>query len=303
MLGLGLSPARLALNVLGGKSGNGAYKTNGVSPQLVWDFADSYMSHALPSLTRNGQASYIDANGRLQVVQNDQPRFDYSTGVRSLLIEDAGVNLCVSASTPVLDGSIYATGEATLSVRNRTADLGPLGLDQATSGLVFRVDNSASSQYCFCVIHGAPTETNQHIASAYARLVSGPGGQSTVRIDGAASNQSANIVSPTFTLYETAASTPGNSKRLLLRVEAGNVIEFVLPFYRPTSQMGGYVPNAGGGAGARGADQLAISGAAYGLPQDQLMKFKTGTQNFTSNLSLGTHLLDVGKYRLIQDWY
>jgi len=85
---------------------------------------------------------------------------------------------------------------------------------------------------------------------------------------------------------------------MLLRIEAGNVIEFVLPFYRPTTQMGGYVPNAGGGA-----DQLTISGATYGLPQDQIMKFKTDPQDYTRNLSLGSHLLDVGKYRLIQDWY
>lgn len=303
MLGLGLSPARLAQNILGANFGDGAYKINGVPPKLVWDFAEDYMSHALPALSRSGQASYIDANGRLQIAQSDEARFDYSTGVRSLLIEAAGVNICASASTPTLDGSVYVTGNTILSVQDRTADLASLGLDQATGGQVFRVDNSAESQYCFCIITGAPTGTDQHIASAYARLVSGPGGQSTVRIDGAASNQSANIVSSTFALYETAASTPGNSKRMLLRVEAGNVIEFVLPFYRPTTQMGGYVPNAGGGMGTRGADQLTISGATYGLPQDQLMKFVTSTHVFTSTLSLGSHSLDIGSYRLIQDWY
>lgn len=303
MLGIGLSPTRLAQKVFGEKSGNEIYKINGVSPKVVWDFAESYMSHALPTLSRSGQASYIDANGRLQIAQSDEPRFDYSTGTRSLLIEDAGINICTSASTPALDGSVYATGEAILSVKDSTAGLIPLGLDQATSGKVFCIDNSMGSHYCFCVINGAPTGSDQYIASAYTRLVSGPGGQSTVRIDGAASNQSANIASSTFGLYETAASTPGNSKRMLLRVEAGNVIEFVLPFYRPVGQRGGYVPNAGNGTGARGADQLTISGITYGLPQDQLMKFETSAQGFTAKLSLGSHLLGAGSYRLIQDWY
>lgn len=74
---------------------------------------------------RPGTATFIDANGFLQVAAVDQPRFDYTNGRRGLLLEGPATNLLlnsddlttqsvtVSATTYTL--SFYGTGTVTLS--------------------------------------------------------------------------------------------------------------------------------------------------------------------------------------------
>jgi len=302
MISLGLSLPALATRPRPLPNPNAAYAVNGVVPRLVWDFEHAYLSASPLPLSRSGVASYIAQDGRLQSASADVPRYDWGTGRRALLMESAGTNLCNAYSAPQIDANVYATGSATLSVVDATAALAVPGLDAITAGKAYRVDNSANTTYVFCNITGTPSTTGSYVASAYARLFSGPGGQSTVRIDGAAAQQSAYITGSSFQLYQTAASTPANSQRMLIRVEAGCVVDFVLPWYRAAAETGGYVPSFGL-ASNRGADVLTVSMASYGLPATQQMKLVSATGTTTPSAVAGSLSLGTGRHYLLQDSY
>lgn len=86
------------------------------------------------TFTRSGSATYIDANGFLQVAASNQPRFDYTHGRSGLRLEGSATNLCVNKDITLL------TSGANTIVTHMPAEVGPDGV----TGNVYRVQMPAA---------------------------------------------------------------------------------------------------------------------------------------------------------------
>ncbi|MBT9386745.1 hypothetical protein KM176_23055 [Pseudooceanicola sp. CBS1P-1] len=300
MIGTGLSLGALAPR-FGRASGQlNAYTYAGHVPRMVWDFETGYLSELPLPLQRASLASQTDRNGVLLQARKNEPRFAYPGGRRALLLEASASNICHVYTVPTLNAKLSAASPAVLSLVDASAALSTAGLRQLTGPYAYRINNSANASYVFCVLESAPAGTQTHLASAWARKVSGSGTQNVVRVDGAAGEQSASITSSGFALYTTMASVPANSKRMLIRVEPGSVIDFVLPWYRPSTDTSSYVLSDATGQ-ARAADTLILSTALYGLATDQQFRAVRSDGEVTLQAVSGTLTLPAGKYHLLHD--
>lgn len=109
-------------------------------PTLDLNFTRSSSLDPRINFTRSSAATYIDASGRMQVVGNNVPRFDYdpSTGQkRGLLLETSSSNL-IPNSLNVVQSSMFAASPNTFVISN---DITPLN----TAGEVFKSVRDAST--------------------------------------------------------------------------------------------------------------------------------------------------------------
>ncbi|MAU22534.1 MAG: hypothetical protein CMH13_18725 [Martelella sp.] len=99
------------------------------SAEAIWYPAPSVGFSDVVTFTRAGAATYIDANGFLQVAASGAPRFDNSTGRRGLLLEPSATNLCVNKNVSLLEAG------ANTIVTPMPGEIGPDGV----TGNVYRV--------------------------------------------------------------------------------------------------------------------------------------------------------------------
>ena len=117
----------------------------GVTPLFSRDYEATGSLGADAVFTRVSEATYIDINGVVQTALDNEPRFDYSTGSRALLMEPSGDafqnnadDLSGGADTIDLttggtgDFTLWVTGTAAVTVAAGTAT--GTGFGQATAG-------------------------------------------------------------------------------------------------------------------------------------------------------------------------
>jgi hypothetical protein len=82
------------------------------------------------AFTRSGTATYLDANGMLQTAAPDAPRFDFTNGIRQLLLEGAATNLFLNSNAGVTQDITVTAQSYTLSMRGT----GSIALSGAATG-------------------------------------------------------------------------------------------------------------------------------------------------------------------------
>lgn len=205
-------------------------------------------------------ATRRNASGKLEAVAANAPRFDHDTGGNPLgiLIEGAVANKCTNTNVnPTTTANMTKAGDAaaTLTVASDAAALATAGLDAlCTSGMVYKLDNSAGTGTAYVDIGGTTGNTNPHTFSVWARGNSGTIGAISRTGTGAASvNMQGGI---DYRRYVLANETPNVSTvQMRIRANAGKIIWFVLnqmeemPF--ATSEI-----VIAGAAATRAADRL-----------------------------------------------
>ncbi|MGV0817111.1 hypothetical protein [Martelella sp. AMO21009] len=85
------------------------------SADAIWYPAPAVDFSDVVSFTRAGAATYIDAAGVIRIAAADQPRFDYTHGLRGILLEGPATGLFGGETNPRLTtlGSVTTTNEAT----------------------------------------------------------------------------------------------------------------------------------------------------------------------------------------------
>lgn len=151
-----------------------------------------------------------------------------TTTARPLL--SARVNKCLNynANPTDLTGVTFTNatnGLATATIVDDTAALAAAGLSgQATSGKVYRIDNSVGNSSAYLVASGSVGNVSPHTVSAYGRLISG----SLVRVElqgGAGGTTSANAA---YTKISTTVTPDTTARGLVMLVPAGAVGHFIL---------------------------------------------------------------------------
>lgn len=112
------------------------------------------------TFTRAGTATFIDANGFLQVAAVDQPRFDYTNGRRQLLLEGSATNLVLN--------SVNGWGSFGGEVIVETGIDDPAGT--LTARRVTAVNGTLKRIVSSCQ---APTSGVEYTLSVWLRLVDG----------------------------------------------------------------------------------------------------------------------------------
>lgn len=145
-------------------------------------------------------------------------------------IWSARVNKCLNYNANPVDltGTAFTNATnalATATIIDDTAALAAAGLSGlATTGKVYRIDNSAGNSSAYLVASGSVGNVNQHTVSAYGRLISG----SLVRVElqgGAGGTTSAN---PAYTRLSTTVTPDTIARGLVMLVPAGAIGHFIL---------------------------------------------------------------------------
>ena len=114
------------------KAGTGSA---GVVPLFSRDYAATGSLGADATFTRASTATYVDSNGVIQTAAINTPRFDYSTGSRALLMEQAATNQLLNSGTPATQttGSL-GTGDYVLWVEGAGSAAVTAGTATITGG-------------------------------------------------------------------------------------------------------------------------------------------------------------------------
>jgi hypothetical protein len=178
---------------------------------------------------------------------------------QGLLIEEARTNKCTNFNAnPTDTTNITLSGDAaaTLTVVDDTAALAAAGLQNiATSGKVFKLDNSGGSGSADAIIGGATGNTNAHSVSAFARVTAG---NAFIRFNGS------NVVTYSTSSYARGSATnivPLSTATVTIRANAGSVVYFILNQLEEGPFVTSPIVTAGASA-TRAADIPQLTGAA-----------------------------------------
>lgn len=146
---------------------------------------------------------------------------------KGLLVEGAATNKVTARKVNPTDTTNVAKGgdaAATLTVVDDTASLTAAGmLGICTSGMVYKLDNSAGVSLAYALLSGQADTLNDHVTRAYFRGT-GTGG---VGLSGLAPNSF--TLAPEY-VPQLKISTPDVTTRSsIIRAEAGAVVYFILP--------------------------------------------------------------------------
>ena len=191
--------------------------------------------------------TYVNSAGLIaNNLAADQPRFDYTNGVQQLALNDAGTNKCTNYNANPTDlTNIGKSGDAaaTLTVVDDTAALVAAKLNGlATSGKVYKLDNSAGSAGAFANISGTAGNTNVQTLSVYARS-SAINSLNVARL-GTTTGVVASRPSTSYTrIVATGASVSADN--IQIRAQQGYVVYFILNQLEESSFAGPVIPTAG----------------------------------------------------------
>lgn len=106
--------------------------------------------------SRASAATYVDAQGLLQTAPADQPRFDWTHGLRQLLVERAATNLFSDPFNPASQTvAVNDADDYTISVRGAgSVTVSGAASGVATVGAALNVKTSGTS--LTCVVSGSP---------------------------------------------------------------------------------------------------------------------------------------------------
>ena len=157
MFGLGLGGQDLG--GAGGLSPIAGYVAGGVAPALVYDFETGQVGQLL--LARASAARYVDADGLIRAAAVDQPRFDWSTGRRGLLLEESATNLLPRSQ----DVSLWPwTNDGSRLTITEDSGVAPDGSVTAT----LLVSNAGNGLHRVMQMH-APTLGTSYTVSVYLK--------------------------------------------------------------------------------------------------------------------------------------
>lgn len=234
----------------------GQFAVNGVPKS--WPTADD-------SFARAGAAYQELASGLLVSKPAGAPRWpDYSNTPAGLLMEGSVTNQCENYNANPTDLTGVTKGgdaAATLTVVDDAAEIAAAGLgDICTSGLVYKLDNSAGSGTATAIIAcDAVTTTDEYTASAYVRCGAGSGDISFIfQSDGIDFSNSG---------YERVSfsDTPSATTRDMgIRAFAGAVVYFILNQFEKGSIATSPIVVTGGSS-TRNADALTRDVSMFDL--------------------------------------
>ncbi len=236
---------------------------------VTGDYRQSGAEIALDSVlsfSRASTATYWPASGTMVSAGNDFARIDHAPGsavALGLLIEAGATNKCaINNHDPSLLAGLTLNGDpaATLTVVDDSVALATAGLSSVcTTGMVYKLDNSAGSAFATVSISGTTGNTIDHAASVWWREVAGYG--VSLYLSGTYLSPA-----PITTSYakkvsvQTPASTGAKS---VIYATAGAVVYFILNQLEEGTQSSSEILTNGASA-TREADSaglITLSGA------------------------------------------
>lgn len=235
-----------------GQSGNQILDLNFVSGQYRGGSLSSNLS-----LTRSSPGITSNAAGALFSFASGEFRIK-DLGIK---VDPTRVNKCTNFNANPTDLTNVTKGgdaAATLTVVDDTAALLAAGLQNiATSGKVYKLDNSAGVASAYVTFNGQVGNTNTHISSIYGRRTSGSG----TDLFGLNSQQGTWTLTSAYT-RSSISNLPGASTRQFqLIINASDVVYFTLNQLEEGSFATPVIEVAGASA-TRQADNILFTGAA-----------------------------------------
>lgn len=220
---------RLGFDRAGRKSALNAGVQNSAQ---VFDFMAATLPSAFTYTRNDSVATRRNANGNIEAVPANTPRFDYdeSGAPLGLRIEPPSTNKCTNHNVnPTTTAGLSLSGDAAAVVSVVDAPAGMLsdaGLeDICTNGKVFYLDNTAGSAIAFLDFDGEVGNVNPHSMRLYAASSGGYAG--TFTLLGATDNMAFSSTEMTEHLLENI--TPNHpTRKMRINVLAGKGVYFIL---------------------------------------------------------------------------
>jgi hypothetical protein len=223
---------------------------------IAWDGTRQVPFTDLLSCSRNSPELVQWANGSWTSV----PANTLAISDLGLQVYEQRTNKCTNYNANPTDlTNVTKSGDAAavLSVVDDSAALALAGLSQiATSGKVYKLDNSAGSATARATISGLTGNTNPHAGSSYIR-----GGSGGLSPSGAGTSQFATFTASAMYARIAGVFTPAdNSRTLTVVANAGQTVYFILNDLEEGSFATPPIITAGAAA-ARAADVITAIGA------------------------------------------
>lgn len=260
--------------------------TERVLPKLALDFTTASLDSRITFTRTTGvsnPATYTNASGAIVAASNNQPRFDYASGVcKGLLIEESRTNLALNS---ILDGAVTGTpGTSPTSwvTAQNTGAISAIAASNYADGYEIEITCaaqrrtcvqtftvSANTSYAFSIDVYITSSSSSTIVSDFADIAFGPTGATTsFFVNGAAqaSNYSLSIGTQyRITCVMAVSSTAGNATARW-GVGLGNSRTTVAKFRNAQVEAGAfatsYVPTTTA-ALTRNADVATITGSNF----------------------------------------
>lgn len=239
---------------------------------LALDFANSrYMREggtaslgAVLSASRTSPATWFTDAGILQPFDANVPAITD----RGLYAGGQRVNKCrnFNANPTDLTGvSKAGDAAATLTVVDDTAELAAAGLGGiCTSGMAFKLDNSAGSANAQAYVTGNSGNTNPHTMSAYMRSTG------SARMVLSSSGGTGWTNSAVYTRRSATVTPANSSQQLVIEAAPGVIVWFVLNQLEEASFASPPIVTEGGTGTTRLADAVAVPGFAALVASESL---------------------------------
>lgn len=247
------------------------------------------------SFSRASAGCAEDSAGNLIAFPANEPRITD----KGLLIEEARTNkVAIFNANPTSLAGLTKSGDAaaTLALADDSAALAAAGLAGiATSGQVFKLDNSAGTSNAFVLIAGNSNTSVMHVVSAWVRY-QGPG-QATIGINVNAGTFATYPASEGYVRRTSTPAIPTTVNQAFVLAPAGGVLYFILP----QLEEGAFATSpiiTTGVAATRAADSVSISGlgAIIGQFRTNLVPYSTPTAGQWTTTSVGVGSLPVVTY-------
>ena len=237
---------------------DGRFTLNGTA----YNDLSSFVTAAGGNFTRASAATSQQSDGTWVSFASGQPRITN----KGLLIEGSirNKNANYNANPTNTTGlTLGGDPSATLSVANDTAALATAGLQNiVTSGMVYKLDNSAGTAVASAQISGGTGNTNTHVGSVYIRVDSG---SYNLRL----SSSGSSFGSGSNTAYirklwggSGTFNPPNGSTLMNIRANAGSVVYFILNQLEESSFASSLIVVAGAAA-TREADNFTIPAGTW----------------------------------------
>jgi len=238
-----------------------------VSPTLNLNFARSKKLDPRITFTRSSSATRTNAQGLVETVSANIPRFDHSynssTGsVNSLglLIEESRTNLVTySAYNASTWSKIETTGTGTLTT-------GIDAPDGSTNAVRFTCNNNGNILLRVSIPAFTPNGTDTYTTSFYVRKISGTGNASTDLTDGNPSGDYSSRLITNQWVRITTSGVPTATSKTFIDLFSDQNTNYVLDFWGVQIENGAFatslIPTSGSTV-TRSADNASITGTNF----------------------------------------
>lgn len=208
------------------------------------------------SFTRNSTSYSQNVAGTWVAFAPDVPRMTD----KGFYIEGARTNKCTNFNANPVDNTnttLSGDAAAVFSVVNDSSNLSTAGLSAiATSGNVYRVNNTSGVAPAYIDFAGQPGNTSAHFASIFVR------GGTGALMSSSGATIVATTASASYTRFSATYTPSASTVTLRLRIDAGQDIYFLLNQYEQGTSVSSPIVVAGASA-TRPADIAILSDLSF----------------------------------------